>query len=90
MSEPIKVGDLVMVVKACCSETVRSPVFTVSDFDWKQPNSELCSFCKAPIPAEPHASDRSGPWHVYPVSWLKKIPPLSELDDVKHDEEITA
>jgi hypothetical protein len=27
-------------------------------------------------------------WH--PVAWLRRIPPLSELDDVRQDEEIEA
>jgi hypothetical protein len=26
----------------------------------------------------------------YPLPWLKRIPPLSELDDVKNTEELTA
>lgn len=33
-----------------------------------------------------HTSNDAG----IPLGWLKRIPPPAELDDVKHDEEITA
>lgn len=92
MSEPIKVGDLVMVVKPppCgCTRTV-GWIFTVQSFGrW----TGYCNSCKSGYPISVMAE--SGiPWvlntYAFSLDRLKRIPPLSELDDVKQDEEITA
>ena len=88
MSEPIKVGDLVMVVKVCCEQMAKhrnfGRVFTVTGFNT---GSLRCHHCWFRVP---HATwAEFGIEEAY-VPWLKRIPPLSELDDVKNDEEITA
>lgn len=85
MSEPIKVGDLVMVVKWPHEHRQKYlghifPVQSIAAY-------VSCSQC-GQLWVEPTAET---PTHRgVPISWLKKIPPLSELDDVKRDEEITA
>jgi len=46
-----------------------------------------CPICGAFF-AEDSATNEAG--NAVPLSWLKRIPPLSELDDVKQDKEISA
>jgi hypothetical protein len=94
MSEPIKVGDLVAVKKACCIAMMAHPIFTVGGFESFQGWRIVCRSCLQTFPDASFATvagarNSEGEFHV-PISWLKRIPPLSELDDVKHDEEITA
>lgn len=87
MSEPIKVGDLVQIVRptTCCGdENATGLVFVVqaiSVTDW------WCE-CGASGDDCVHAMHQDG--ECVELSRLKRIPPLSELDDVKQDEEITA
>lgn len=89
MSEPIKVGDLVVVVGPgpCCNPLFSiGRVFQVFDeaFEWT-----YCGTClKRLSDGERVLGDGAGCY--YRPNRLKRIPPLSELDDVKRDEEITA
>jgi hypothetical protein len=91
MSGPIRVGDLVMVIKSCCRQNVRAPIFVVADLDYQTDDGETCRYCGAAAPNERAAADHShGRFFVYPLSWLKRIPPLDELESEKHKEELTA
>jgi hypothetical protein len=88
VSEPIKVGDLVVVVKACCDMMVKHKnfgrVFTVTGFNTGRLKCHHCAF------RVPNATwAEFGLYEAY-LPWLKRIPPLSELDDVKNTEELTA
>lgn len=90
MSEPIKDGDMVVVVRwPCCAGDI-GYVFRVAEIITRT-DVAICSFCRSrkgntgmPIKA------RSESGALFPLQWLKRIPPLSELDDIKKDEEITA
>lgn len=88
MSEPIKVGDLVVIARPtpCCgNEGNVGIVFVVSGIDY----GGSCSYCSRPHPRAAGAFGKSD-GHMTQVSRLKRIPPLKELDDVKRDEEIHA
>ena len=93
MSEPIKVGDLVVVVRTCCGSLYNAiagiPWIVNSTFS----DSWACIRCGTPghgvlaVAAEPYGD---GHHSRAPISWLKRISPLSELEGEKRDEEITA
>lgn len=87
MSEPIKAGDLVAVVRDCCGKYLGEH-FHAAPLPSGYTGDAYCEACKATV---------SGPyWGLQgykggrPASWLKRIPPLDELEGEKHDEEITA
>jgi hypothetical protein len=85
MSNKIKAGDLVQVVKPrlCCgNDSGVGMVFLVEDFT----DGAYCDNCG--WQGGPHAGV-GGLWRVE-LPRLKLIPPLDELEDVKRDEEITA
>lgn len=87
----IKAGDLVQVVRCCCVAYVdMTATFVVTRLN-RPSLRDHCGTCKTVLPDEPFAmaTDNAGEGGI-PVSWLKRIPPLGELDDVRHDEEITA
>lgn len=80
MSEPIKAGDLVMVTKSCCTQFVRTPVFTVTEL-MNDGDTFCCYGCGAKLNYSAWGIDegpgyRSG----YPLPWLKKIDP-TELEE---------
>jgi hypothetical protein len=90
MSEPIKVGDLVQVVRPhpcpCATEDkTMGIIFTVADI---KHGGSICGGCGRDLPIVPIAI-RSGR-HGVAAHRLKRIPPLEELRDVKRDEVITA
>jgi hypothetical protein len=92
MDKPISVGDLVMVTAPFCVHYGKvGYVFTVSAIEPAR-NYRGCEKCSPLITdgrplAEGDVGNGRG---FYPLSLLKRIPPLEELDDVKKDEEITA
>lgn len=81
MSEPIKVGDLVVMVRACCSQRAEDrsgffgKPFTVADI---RTPFVLCPNCgwETTAPKAYAAHNKGGVM----VAWLKRIPPLSELE----------
>lgn len=85
--KPISVGDLVMLVKGCCQDaekhlgwvgTVEGVLQTHSYCHCGDSFAGLCAIVTI---------EKRGD---LPLRWLKRIPPLEELDEVKRDEEITA
>lgn len=87
MDKPIQVGDLVQVVRwPCCGWRIGA-IGVVTDFCSGQDTNGRCGGCESHIGK--HFSAAKMPYWV-PLPWLKRIPPLEELDDVKQDEEITA
>ena len=82
MNKPIEVGDLVQVVHSCCDKFVVYPTFVVQDLT---PTGDFCFFCSTSLPPGMSAGDphRYG----YPVQWLRRIPPLSELASEPRREE---
>lgn len=94
MSEPIKAGDLVAVVKpaACCTSGL-GRIFRVVSLESKDVYGEwACRHCGAKgVSGTTNASfavEDGGQWHS--IKRLKRIPPLDELEGVKGDKEITA
>jgi hypothetical protein len=89
MSEPIQVGDLVVIVGMGCPHGIEElgRVFRVGEVVHEH---TLCQICHKRHGLNWCVVDPADDDLAYPFSWLKRIPPLSELDDVKHDEEITA
>lgn len=88
MSEPIKVGDLVIVTRSCCAKFVEGPTIYDVTAIREEPRAR-CSFCGGDVPGGPQGvgyRHRIG----VPLSWLKKVPPLDELEGVKDREELTA
>lgn len=90
MAEPIKVGDLVAIVRSCCVE-YRDGVslFTVAEVYTPKWISASCKYCRATLPKNDHATPEVLDIGV-PLSWLRRIPPPAELGIVNEREEITA
>ena len=88
MSERISVGDLVAVVRTCCVPHLSgTSVFVVAEIHDQafRSNDVFCSECRASLPVESYATHALGIWGL-PISWLKRIPPLSELESARTDE----
>lgn len=87
MSEPIKVGDLVVVVKVreCCgNQGDIAHIYRVTGLH----HEGHCVYCKAAI-KEPVAL-LDGEWKCKPLSRLKRINPLTESESTEHREVIEA
>ena len=85
MSERIEVGDLVICVRAHlpCAESAIGMVFIVQKLN---PRGSRCDVC-----GETHNGEISAHWaphYALPLSWLRKIPPLTESE--RTTEEATA
>ena len=89
MSEPIKVGDLVVVVRTCCAARYAESGGIVTRVREIVQSEYYCWDCaeKGTLRA---LLDISGKYNAAPLFWLKRIPPLDELEGEKRDEEITA
>jgi hypothetical protein len=81
MDKPISVGDLVMYTRSCC-DGFRDGinifrVGSIHDAHWGR---AICTGCKKELPPTIYAA-REPSESGAPLSWLKRIPPLSELGD---------
>lgn len=88
MSEPIKVGDLVMIVCQCCSDDYLGQIFTVQELA----QGSECDDCGAQDDRPSAILELENAEYLawgLPMSWLKRIPPLSELEGEKRDEKLT-
>ena len=91
MSEPIKEGDLVVVVKPtqCCGNTrPLGMIFRVKAIKPSRKAGMYCIYCLTTAPCYVVAwlpNDK-----VIEVDRIKRIPDFPELADERHDEEITA
>ena len=89
MSEPIKVGDLVMSVRSTeCGCAPSGKIFRVTKIRMST-DVWICSRCEQEHPQEPCAEGLSS-GNMVVLRKLKRIPPLDELEGEKHDEEIAA
>lgn len=91
--KPISVGDLVMMVRGheCVLARAGGRPFVVTALVHPWGGGWHCGICH---------KDSAGPNEIgaaglgrgdgIPISWLKRIPPLDELESEKRDEEITA
>lgn len=97
MSEPIKAGDLMIVVRenpCACGQARKAlgEIFRVREV--RMSHGLRCAGCRKHAPREEIVAT-SGEMNgksamVFELWRLKRIPPLGELGDVKQDEEITA
>lgn len=87
--QSIRVGDVVQVVRWPCCGVLLGYVFTVGSIN-QFPGEWRCCHCKAIAP--------NGEWAVSAedavnvgghITWLKRIPPLDELDGKKSEDEMT-
>ena len=89
MSERIAVGDLVQVVKWPCCNRHTGKIFTVVNISGS--GGVACAGCRAIHYGAHSESDlQDGDVCWAPNAWLKRIPPLDEIESIKRDEEITA
>ena len=88
MSEPIKVGDLVQVVRGmpCCGKITQlmGTVFKVSALVDNE--GTTCITCGAIVKRIDPISVRGHPQFAFQLSRLKRIPPLSELEGERTEE----
>ena len=94
MSEPIRVGDLVVVVRSeheCTTRIYGGAVFTVTGFEPQTGGGWTCGRCGA-VNLLPNILEVALGLHKYgvPVPWLRRIPPLAELDEAERKEETPA
>lgn len=85
MSEPIKIGDLVMVVKSCCPMRVKPTIFVVErQTALSSEERGVCADCGASLPADNYWRSNAPVGEAWgqPEQWLKKIPPMDELNSV--------
>ena len=86
----IKVGDLVLVAKACphCGDTDGlGMIFLVFEIFSSDRGANCCGYTSGMSAC---ATDPRNHNQGFDVQLLKRIPPLSELEGEKRDEEITA
>lgn len=87
MDKPISVGDLVAVVGSHCPgfyDAAAGVHFTVSRLLHRNPT---CSYCGTRFEGLFADSDDAGDWSI-PVVYLKRIPPLGELESEKNDSKL--
>ena len=84
-------GDMVVVVRCCCSEYVHGHwVFRVHFVHDEYVNQESgCQHCGANLPKELFAAPLPGTVGA-PLSWLKKIDPLDEPAETYDVEGVSA
>ena len=87
-AEQIRIGDLVQVVKTCCDARIDKLIYTVTHFRTYDHPTMDCSFCLKEFPTETLGCPSDG--HAHPLSWLRRIPPLSELETQHTGNEATA
>lgn len=91
MAEPIKVGDLVMVVRghACTIDDFGGIPFRVTAIRRLRLSVYCCRRCGTDgIHAGPYYVPHEGAG--IPFEWLKRIPPLTEPETVERRDEVTA
>jgi hypothetical protein len=88
MDKPISVGDLVVRVRSCCGVHVGT-IRRIEGFS--EPTECQCITCgsKNGVMVKAYFEGDATP-SACPLPWLKRIPPLEELDDVRTEDEVTA
>lgn len=93
MDKPISVGDLVVVVRTCCPKRDELGAhFRVASISAFMGGEWGCKHCDAygydsKIIAEQHYGPKRDSKHA-PLGWLKRIPPMEELEGEKRDEKL--
>ena len=81
----IKVGDLVMQIHDCCETRGGIGIPGVVDRIWE--SRMRCPCCMQERFTTVAHLDCDPPNQVADISWLRRIPPLSELESTEHKEE---
>lgn len=88
MSEPIKVGDLVMVVRwgGCCNGRIGQIFQVARTGSWDLHGK--CSLCGANsiITESFEYAEAANATQRAPFQWLKRIPPMSQLEHFRTEE----
>ena len=90
--KPIGVGDLVMVVRQPCCCVDIGKVFRVANVFTHKPGVR-CSECRTTVRESTVVENEvitAGGLNFAPLSWLKRIDPLPESEDVPSAEELEA
>lgn len=90
MSEPIKVGDKVMLVYGACADIVQyiGTVFEVRRVRFDRARCVVCWHTTAP---GTHVEiELNGGWGPIPISWVRKMPPDSDRIEEREPSEVTA
>ena len=92
MSERIEIGDLVMIVRGheCVMRLYQGAIFTVTGFVHPIHGGWHCDFCNKDDAAGNELAATGLHKGNVPLSWLKKIPPLTEPETVERKEELPA
>ena len=91
MSEPIKEGDMVQVVRTCCSPSFAEGGGYIYRVSAMQTDDHKCASCGQTYRgAYANSVGTFGPTHCdrAPLPWLKRIPPLNELESAQQKEDI--
>ena len=80
----IKVGDLVQIVRVHCGDIGLGEIYCVEVI--RESIFGNCVGCGASIEG---LCAGGGPY-LAPLSWLRRIPPMSELESTEHKEETPA
>ena len=84
MDRPIQVGDLVQVVRwPCCDKHLGKTTDVVGFYTIEGGGAMCCGSMNYPVGAA--GAILKGQFFA-PISWLKRIPPLDELEGTKTDE----
>lgn len=86
MSEPIRVGDLVMIVHTHCNHKSLGAIFRVGYIGRAY---GICAVCKEFLGMRSFAGVNQYEYST-PLSWLKRIDPLSDPQSVKTTDKVTA
>jgi hypothetical protein len=75
----IKSGDIVMVIRDCCGHWV-GKVFTAGEDLFGEGYCEHCNYSKIERSVKNPEWSEIGQIFALPAKWLKRIPPLDELE----------
>lgn len=87
---PIQVGDLVQIIISCCNFRIGN-IFHVQEITTPHKKGKLwveCDICRKKVSllhGVVALEDQATPW---PISWLKRIPPLDELEGERTEEKL--
>lgn len=89
MSEPIKVGDLVQVIRGtgCSCDKAHSSLGLIFRVERMGLSSGQCHWCHAYVGCENAKAAKPADYGSFSLHRLKRIPPLSELEGVKTEED---
>lgn len=93
MSEPIKAGDLAIVVRDCCGASLGAVLKIAAVHRMAMPQWLKCAHCGRQFSNIDYAegtTTRNGYPKFPPTFWLKKIDPPAVPETVEHEEEIRA